>query len=261
MLSESSFLTNPSIMKNKTTSFTLKVILPLVFWLAIWQIAAMIVNHKFLFPDIPETLKALFSLLQTKGFYLAVFLSLIRVIVGLILGILAGICLATACNYSKVASALITPMITVIKSTPVASFIVVLWVLMSGDALSVFIGFLMVMPIITQNLLSGFAAIDPQLSEVADIFEFSTAKRFKLLTLPTLKKYLVPAIITATGLAWKAEIAAEIIAYTKRSIGQGINDAKYSLDTPTVFAWTLVIITFSFILEMCTKKLLRRSEK
>ena len=60
------------------------------------------------------------------------------------------------------------------------------------------------------------------------------------------------------GLAWKAEIAAEIIAYTKKSIGQGINDAKYNMDTPTVFAWTLLIILFSILLELGTKKLLRR---
>ena len=130
--------------------------------------------------------------------------------------------------------------------------------MMSGNALSVFIGFLMVMPILWQNTLDGYAAIDKNLSEVADIFEFSQAKRFRLLVFPTLKNFIVPGIITASGLAWKAEIAAEIIAYTKNSIGQGINDAKYNMDTPTVFAWTLVVICFSIILEKSTKALLRR---
>ena len=70
--------------------------------------------------------------------------------------------------------------------------------------------------------------------------------------------FLAPAVVTAVGLAWKAEIAAEIIAYTKKSIGQGINDAKYSMDTATVFAWTVVIIIFSLCLEIITKKILRR---
>ena len=54
----------------------------------------------------------------------------------------------------------------------------------------------------------------------------------------------------------EAEIAAEIIAYTKHSIGQGINDAKYGMDTPTVFAWTLIIIIFSVILEKVAKAVL-----
>ena len=114
------------------------------------------------------------------------------------------------------------------------------------------------MPIIWQNTMDAYSSIDKNLLEVTEIFEFSSKKRFKILIFPTLKKLLYPAIITSAGLAWKAEIAAEIIAYTKKSIGQGINDAKYNMDTPTVFAWTLLIILFSILLEFGTKKLLRR---
>ena len=76
-----------------------------------------------------------------------------------------------------------------------------------------------------------------------------------------MKTYLYPAIITASGLAWKAEIAAEVIAYTKDSIGQGINDAKYNMETPTVFAWTLVIVLLSVLLEKCTRSLFRRTQR
>ena len=114
------------------------------------------------------------------------------------------------------------------------------------------------MPIIWQNLLDGYSAIDKNLIELADVYEFSYSKRLKLLVFPTLKKYLIPALITASGLAWKAGIAAEIIAYTKNSIGQGINDAKYNMETATVFAWTLVVIVLSIALEKTTKYFLRR---
>ena len=236
----------------------IKGILSILFWCAVWQIAAMALNNSFLLPDIPATLKALFELIKESTFYKSVLLSFIRVTLGLILGTAVGIALAILCNKFPVLHSLFSPLITVIKSTPVASFIVVLWVMMSGDALSVFIGFLMVMPIIWQNLLDGYSAIDQSLVEVADVYGFSYAKRLKLLIFPTLKRYLIPALITASGLAWKAEIAAEIIAYTKNSIGQGINDAKYNMETPTVFAWTLVIIFFSILLEKATKHILWR---
>ena len=169
-----------------------------------------------------------------------------------------GFILAIICKKFSLLEALVTPTVTIIKATPVASFIVLLWVMLSGDALSIFIGFLMVMPIIWQNTMDAYSSIDKNLLEVAEVFEFSATKRFKILVFPTLKKFLYPAIVTSAGLAWKAEIAAEIIAYTKRSIGQGINDAKYNMDTPTVFAWTLLIILFSILLELGTKKLLRR---
>ena len=118
----------------------------------------------------------------------------------------------------------------------------------------------MVMPIIYQSTYNGLDSIDKELSEVAEVFKFSAGKRLMLLTLPTLKKFLPASIITASGLAWKSVIAAEIIAYTKRSIGQGINDAKYNMDTPTVFAWTVVIILFSILLEWVVKKLIGRKE-
>ena len=249
-------------MKNSTTKSkieaVLRIILPIIFWCLVWEILAGLIGHSFILPGIGKTLKALGSLITQKDFYLSVFLTLIRVIIGLILGIIVGTLLAVLCYRVKPINYLFSPLITIIKSTPVASFIVVLWIMMSADALSVFIAFLMVMPIIWQNVTDGYLAVDKGLNEVCEVYNFSPSKRFRLLIFPTLKRYLIPGIITASGLAWKAEIAAEIIAYTKHSIGQGINDAKSELNTPSVFAWTVVIILFSIVLEKLTKYVLRR---
>ena len=224
----------------------------------LWWLGASIVDNSFLFPNVDETLLALVNLVTKPSFYLVVLLTTIRVLLGFLIGCVFGFVLAIICNKFSIVEALVAPIISIIKATPVASFIVLLWVMLSGDALSVFIGFLMVMPIIWQNTMDAYSSIDKNLLEVTEIFEFSSKKRFKILIFPTLKKLLYPAIITSAGLAWKAEIAAEIIAYTKKSIGQGINDAKYNMDTSTVFAWTLLIILFSILLEFGTKKLLRR---
>ena len=224
----------------------------------LWWLGASVVDNSFLFPNVDETVLALVSLVAKPSFYLVVLLTTIRVLLGFLIGYVFGFVLAIICNNFSIIESLVAPIITIIKATPVASFIVLLWVMLSGDALSIFIGFLMVMPIIWQNTMDAYSSIDKNLLEVTEIFEFSAKKRFQLLVLPTLKKFLYPAIITSAGLAWKAEIAAEIIAYTKKSIGQGINDAKYNMDTPTVFAWTLLIILFSILLEFATKKLLRR---
>ncbi len=245
-------------MKNKLLSFSLKYILPVIVWLSVWQVLSVIEGNQFILPGIPATLRELCKLFSDSDFYIAVLMSSLRVVFGLLSGIFLGILLALLCHLSKLLSSVLLPLISVIKATPIASFIILAWVKMSGDALSIFIGFLMVLPIITQSTLDALNAVDKELSEVADVFEFSRLKRFKLLTLPTLKSFLAPAVITATGLAWKAEIAAEIIAYTSRSIGQGINDAKYDMNTARVFAWTVIIICFSLLLEAGIKALLGR---
>ena len=257
MLPIQHFPTMTSITKNKIKRLLLLVV-PIVFWIGIWQLSAMAVNHSYLFPDVPTILKALVSIITAKTFFQTVLLTLIRVLTGLALGVILGIILAVASHYSEIVNAILTPIISIVKSTPVASFIVILWISLSGDALAVSIAVLMVMPIVWQNLMDGFNSIDNDLSELCDVYRVGFIKRMRLLIIPALTKYLIPGIITASGLAWKSEIAAEIIAYTKRSIGQHINDAKYFMDTPSVFAWTLIIIILSIILENITKILLKR---
>ena len=244
-------------MKSKILRIS-KTILPVLFWILVWEIASLLVNHSYFLPSVSDTLIALFKVVSSAYFFKTVAFTFLRVIIGLILGILAGILLAFLSNRFSFIEALMTPLITVIKSTPVATLIIILWVMLGGELLAVFIAFLMVMPIIWQNLMDAFGSIDKNLNEVCEVFEFSFSKKMRYLIFPALLKYLIPAIITATGLAWKSEIAAEIIAYTKNSIGQYINDAKYFFDTATVFAWTLIIIVMSIILEKATKYFLRR---
>ena len=246
-----SILTN----KIKKTAITLGTVL---VWLAVWEIAAQIVDHVYFLPSVGQTLNSLLSIISSKGFFKRIIFTLLRVISGLVIGIIAGATLAALSYRFPIVKAILSPIISVIKSTPVASLIIIVWVLMDGNSLAVLIAFMMVMPIIWQNLLDGFDSISKDLSELCDAFGFSFIKRFKLLIFPALMKYFIPAIITATGLAWKSEIAAEIIVNTITSIGQSINEAKSNFDTPTVFAWTLIVIIFSITLEKITKSLLNR---
>ena len=231
------------------------------FWLLLWQGLSLLVSNAYFLPSPIETFLALVRLLSESEFYLVVLFSFIRVILGLLLGITVGIVLAVLCHHIPIARKFLTPIISVIKAMPVATFIIILWITLRGSALSIFIGFLMVMPIIFQNVLDGYDSIDKDLYEVTVIYEFSAFKRFKLLTFPTLFSYFSPALITSIGLAFKSQIAAEIIAYTNKSIGQYIFDAKYNLNTDTVFAWAIVIVLFSILLESVTKSLLRRVKK
>lgn len=244
-------------MKNKAIR-VLKFLFPIVFWLGVWEVTSLIIDSSFLMPDVSETFSAMIDIITDENFLLTVLMTLSRVLLGLAIGIGAGIILAVLSHHVPIANTLISPILSVIKSTPVASFIIVLWALLSGYILPVFIAFLMVMPIVWQNMLDGYSYIDKDLSEVCDVFEFSYRKRAKYLIIPTLRRYLVPAVITSVGLAWKAEIAAEIIDFTDKSIGYYINYAKKDFDSARVFAWTVIIILFSFVLEKITKNLLAR---
>ena len=66
---------------------------------------------------------------------------------------------------------------------------------------------------------------------------------------------LLPAFLNgcelALGLCWKAGVAAEVIGMPKGSIGERLQQAKVYLDTPDLFAWTLVIVLVSWAFGRC----------
>lgn len=51
------------------------------------------------------------------------------------------------------------------------------------------------------------------------------------------------------GLCWKAGVAAEVIGIPDGSIGEKLYNAKVYLNTPDLFAWTVVIVLISLLFE------------
>ncbi len=238
----------------------LKAIIPILLLFGAWQLVAIIISDEFFVPTIPTTLGVLKDLLKQGEFYLNVFYSLMRVVAGLLIGSSIGFALAILSYKIKYAEKILTPFFSVVKATPIASIILVFYVQFTNNVFSIIIACLMATPIIWQNVLDAFKSIPAELSELCDAYEFPALKRFRILTLPALLRYFIPAFITCSGLCWKASVSAEIIVYNIKSIGKYINDAGWS-DTPTVFACTLVMIILSILLEKIIKLLLGRCEK
>jgi NitT/TauT family transport system permease protein len=138
----------------------------------------------------------------------------------------------------------------VIKATPVASFIILMLLFLGPVKVPAFITFLIVLPIVWTNLDEGINNIDPLLAEVAKMYRFSLAKRLRVLILPSVKPYFLSACKTAIGLAWKAGVAAEIIAMPKNTIGTMIGEAKLYIMSSEMFAWTLTVVLLSLAIEL-----------
>ena len=246
-----------SITRNNLSKLLLYVTVVAVF-LIIWEIIALSVSNEYFFPTLKSTFGALIKLAATGEFYISIALALLRVALGLAGGVLAGILLGTASYLVPIAREFIAPLITVMKATPIAAIILILWFSMSDATLAIFVVFLMVTPIIWQNVYDGYRNIPKELKEVATAYEISFLTKLRILIIPSVAKYLMPAFITSIGLAWKAEIAAEIMTYS--NIGKSINDFKtLTYDTASVYAWAVTIVVMSMILEGITKRLLRRN--
>ena len=254
----------PSIMA-WTKHSVFRFLLPLAFWLGVWQLGAwgleihLAGKGNELFLPYPLTvLNTLITLGKQSNFWLFTFLSLLRIVSGMIIGTVLGCLLSVATCASSLTDLLISPAIRVIRATPVASFIllVILWT--HRNLVPVVIAALMVIPVIWENLCRGIQATDQKLLELARAYRFSTWKTIHLVYLPSLRPYLTAGITTSMGLAWKSGIAAEVLCLPKQAMGTEIYQTKLYLEVPTLFAWTITIICLSLILERLLRVFLTR---
>ena len=252
-----------STMSRKTKITSTIAFIAILF--VVWQLLALHVNISFVIPHPIPTFRTLFTLLFSSGsinpnlnFWNVVGSSLLRIFLGLSAGIIMGILLAFLAIRFPFFQGGIQACVGIIKATPVASFILILWFMTSREFVPIAIASLMVCPIIYQNLFSGYFELEKEKRELLDVFRVPFFTRLKVFILPQLLKYLFPAIISATGLAWKSGIAAEIIAYTKNSIGKEISNARNILEGELLFAFTIVVILISVFFEYGLKFLERK---
>ena len=217
--------------------------------LVVWQIAAMCIHQRILLATPLEVIRRLGTIWQTDGFWASVFFTLWHIVGGFLLGIAAGILLAALAYRFPIFEDLLWPWMAVVKSVPVASFVVICLIWLSARNLSIFISFLVVVPMIYQNTLTGLRGMDVQLSEMASVFCMPWYRRLRYLTLPQLAPHLLSACTVTAGMAWKAGIAAEIIGTPNGSIGRQLYLAKIYLDTDDLLAWTVIIVILSVVWE------------
>lgn len=229
-------------------------VIVLLFWVLLWQVISMITAQEILVPSPFAMLRSLMNLMGKAAFWQAVALSVLRVICGFVGGVICGILLAVLTVRFRFLHSLFAPVLQCIKAAPVASFIILALVWIPTDFLPVFICFLMVLPIVWNNVQEGIRQTDSRLLEMAQVFEFGTWKTLLKVRIPAVMPYLMTALTTGLGFAWKSGIAAEVICQPGFAIGKQLYFSKLYLETPQVFAWTAVVVVLSVGLEKILKK-------
>ncbi len=232
-----------------------------LIWLAVWQLLAYLIGEQ-LFLAAPRTVFAkLLELASQPEFYAAVGSTLLRICGGFAAALLVGTLLALAASKSEFVRTLLYVPMTLIKSTPVASFIILALILVGSQNLALLIGFLMSAPLFYSNVLAGIKSVDPARFEAADVFGMSPDDRFRFIYLPYVAPHFISACSVGLGLCWKAGIAAEVIGLTVGSVGEKLYESKIYLDTAQLFAYTFVIVLLSILFERLLMALLRAVER
>ena len=232
------------------------------FWLAVWSGVCYAANRSLLLP-LPypwDVAKALWLLMGEAPFWTVVGTSLLRIVTGFSAALLVGIALAMLTTRFSVLNALIAPVLSIVRAAPVASFIFVAFLWIRAEDMPTCIAFLMVVPLVWENVRQGILRTDCMLLEMAQVFRLSRWARLRHIRFPALRPYLQAAVYTVFGFAWKAGVAAEVLAVPRYAIGTAIFESNLYLYTDTLFAYALAALLLSALIEWLVLKFIPKGE-
>ena len=227
-----------------------------LFWLLLWEIIALCIDSTLIFPDPFTVFLRLIDLFVTSDFWISIFTSLFRVMLGILIAIVAGTVLAFIAAKVKFIYDILYPFMTILRATPVASFIILIVLFIGRETVPSIISLIMVLPVIFANIYTGISSIDKELKEVCSVYKMNLTTRLRVLYFPSVLPYFSSAVLSSIGLGWKAGIAAEILYPPLKSIGRAILRSNQLLMTEDLFAWTFVVIGLSLIFEFLAKAII-----
>ena len=229
-----------------------------LIYLAIWEAVSLLVGKELLLPSPLSTLSRLAVLLTQGETWLYAGLTLLRIMTGYAVGVLLGVLLAVLTARSAFAEALLSPLRAIVKASPVTSFILLALLWLSSDMVPLVISVLMVVPMVWTATAEAILQTDPRLVEMGRLFGLTRWQIVKKVYVPSVLPQFLAACTTSLGFAWKSGVAAEIIALPKQSIGYMLYQSKLRIETPDLFAWTLLIVALSMLLEWLLVRGMRR---
>ncbi|NQT58245.1 MAG: ABC transporter permease subunit [Bacteroidetes bacterium] len=213
--------------------------------LIVWYAAARIINLPIILPTPLEAFKALIVYLGTESFWQAVGATSMRAVRSFLITLAAGTAAGLAAGWIPGVRAALSPLVTVVRTIPVMSVILLAFIWFSSGTVPVFAAFLMSFPILFENVFAGVVQTDKKLLEMGQLYRLNTSQQLYHITIPSLVPYLIAGARGTIGMTWKVVIAAEVLTVPRKGIGSGMQFSQINLETGEVMAWTVAAILLS----------------
>lgn len=226
-----------------------------------WSLAAR-ANLPAILPGPLAVLKALGQLLGDPGFWSGTLgPSLGRATGGLALAFAIGAPLGLAGWRWPVVSALLAPLRLILMGlpAPVLAILCILWFDGSTTTTILTVAALLV-PVFQIAVAEGMGAIEPQLDEMARLFDVPPIRRLHRIILPALWTALGPALRIAVANAIRVTLLTELLSGAE-GLGAAVQRAQSWLQTDRLFALVLVILALIGLAEIALAVLIREKRR
>ena len=235
----------------------LKKFLGYIFLILIWTIAYYVVNNPIILPSIWQVLVRTFELFKTGEILSPLLSSLYRVFAAILISVLLGV-LFSMISYSFKMRDFFSPLMSILKSTPVVSLVLIILFFTNSENLSSIVVILIITPIVYANILNGLDSIVREKFELAKVFKLSPWVKFRYIELPVIINKILFSVVLCVGIALKAAVTAEVIAGGSKGLGSMLYLSKISFEMVDLLSITIIIVLSSYIIEEFFKVLLRK---
>ncbi len=227
-------------MKRKLTTVFILLIL--------WQMASWMIQKEVILPFPGDVLMRMGSYLFDKPFYIAIFYTMIRILISFVVAMLVGITLGIFSGLYSSFRHYLQPIMTLLQTIPQIGYMLILLVWVDSDLSLLLIIFFMLMPIFYFNTMHGMMHIDSDLQDIITLYHHPLYYNLRYAYLPLIKGYILSAVETCLPLSFKVGVMAEVFVSAQHGIGKQLYLARVQIDMIGIFAWILWMVIIVWML-------------
>ncbi|WAE51376.1 ABC transporter permease [Stutzerimonas frequens] len=231
------------------------VTLPLA--LLLWAGIALVVQTPLL-PTPAAVLETFWLALQSGELPEHLLVTLRRVLIAFALAMALGTLLGVWMGRSRLANALLDPLLVLFLNLPALVTIILLYVWFGlVEAAAVLAVVVNKVPNVAVTVREGARSIDPKLEQMAMVYRFTRWQRIRHVWLPQLFPYLMAATRGGLALIWKIVLVVELLGRSD-GIGFQLHMAFQILDVASILAYSLAFIAVVQLIELALLQPLER---
>ena len=229
--------------------------------LILWEIVAVKINNNIYLPRIEEVLVSIGDIISSSDFIQNVLSSLYRTLISFFIALLLAIIFGVLSKQYPFFKNFLSPLNAIGKTIPTMVLVVLALIWFDKDKAPFVVGFSIVFPILYEGIINSLNSIDRKIVDMCRIYRVSNLEKVKKIYIPIIVFYIMNILISSFSLAFKVVVAGEVHGQPKYGIGSAIQLSKMNFDTPSIFAWIILIAIISVFFEWANKLLIRKVNK
>lgn len=250
-------------MRNSTLSKDLRIksiltVSSVFTMILLFFVLYLVIDNDLAFASPFDTFKALMDIIGNGNSYLIISSTIVRVLEAMLISFVIGGILGFLAGYFKYVRYFVDPILSILRTIPLASIILIILLILSRSQTPVLITCLVIIPLVYEGFKEGIMAIQTDLMDVWKLDSKMNAQIFFRVVVPLTSPHIVSALFQSLGLAFKVMVMSEYLAYIDNSIGKELVSAGRNLESDYLFAWTLILVIIVIIIEAISKLIISK---